>query len=151
MLKDRANFLKSKDYQVYRYLETVFTYEPDRWVKKETLISVYPDLFNTQDATSHDICSTLNAIRLRINEAASLGFVNHIVLLNNNTFKIAKNREEALKYCKKDYDRAIKLLVRFYQNIGVIKRDSQGRLFDCNGNPIDENSLAKPFYLAFEV
>lgn len=139
------NFKLTPEYRVYRYLETVFSYEPDRWIPKQTLVDVFPNIFTKSDSTSHDICSTLNAMRLRINEAASQGIINHIVLLNNNHFKIAKNKEEAEKYCKKDYDKAMKLLVRYYQNIGVIKKNGQGVFINEYGDTIDVIKFLDPF------
>lgn len=142
--------LNEKDKQVYRYLESRFVNDPDEWVSKIEIINDLEHLFGKTDATSHDICSTLNLIRIRLNNAASYGLVEHIILLDNNKFKIAKDKEEAKKYCQKDYDNAMKLIVRYWLNIGVIKRDGQGRLFDSEGNPVDENSLAKPFYSSFK-
>lgn len=139
--------MKAKDYTVYRFLER----NSDRWVSKEEIVAEFPELFGKHDETSHDICSTLNTMRLRINKAASEGKLSHIVLLNNNRFKVATSREEAEKYCKRDFDNAMKLLKRYWQNIGVIKQDGQGKLIDCRGNVIDEKSLAKRFYMPFEV
>ena len=141
--------LTPKDYEVYRYLEQVYLNDKERWVSKEEIMYVLPELFNKSDATSHDICSTLNAIRIRLNENAYNGVINHIVLLTNNCFKLAKDREEAERFCKRDYDNAMKLLTRYWHNIGVIKQDGQGKLIDCRGNVIDENSLAKRFYEPF--
>lgn len=138
--------LTRKEYDLYRLLEAC----SDMWLTKEDIIDALPQHFNKGDETSHDVCSTLNTIRLKLNRAAHEGIINHIVLLNNNSFKIATSKEEAEKYCKRDFDNAMKLLVRYYQNIGIIKRDGQGRLIDCNGNVITEESFAKRYYTVFE-
>lgn len=143
------NTLTPKEYIVYRYLEQVYEQDKERWVSKEEIIAALPELFNKQDETSHDVCSTLNAIRLRLNENAYGGKINHITLLKNNQFKLAKDREEIETYCKRDLENAMKLLSRYWHNIGVAKRDGQGKLIDCRGNVITDESLAKRFYTPF--
>ena len=126
-----------KDYKVYRYLEQVAIENPDKWVSKEELIDAFPQDFKAGE-DSHDICSTLNLVRIRINQARARGDVSHLCLLENHKFKLAINKEEAEKYIQKDYENGIKLLTRYWQNMGAIRDDGQGKLIDCRGNVITE-------------
>lgn len=141
--------LTEKDYAVYRYLEQVAEENPDKWVSKEELINEFPQYF-VKGEDSHDICSTLNMVRLRINQARAAGKVSHLVLLKNHQFKLAISKDEAEKSIQKDYNNAMKLLKRYWQNMGAIKEDGQGKLIDCNGNAITEESLAKRFQMPFD-
>jgi hypothetical protein len=138
-----------KDYAVYRYLEQVAEENPDKWVSKEELINEFPQYF-IKGEDSHDICSTLNMVRLNINRARASGKVSHLVLLKNHQFKLAVSKDEAEKSIQKDYNNAMKLLKRYWQNRGAIKEDGQGKLIDCNGNAITEESLAKRFQMPFD-
>jgi hypothetical protein len=142
--------LHTKDWKVYNYLLHKAALDMNYWVSKEEIIQEFPELFTSSDATSHDVCSTLNAIRLRLNKARAEGQLTHLVLLDNHKFKLATSEEEVEKYCKRDKENGIKLLVRYYQNIGVLKTNGQGKLIDCKGNVIDENSLAKRITEPFE-
>lgn len=101
--------------------------------------------------TSHDICSSLNNIRIRLNRGCSLGLVDRIILLSNGCFKIAKDKFEAEWYLKKDYRVGIKHLVRYYENMKVLKRNGQGQLLDPSGNPIDEEDANAMFRTIFAI
>ena len=141
--------LTEKDYAVYRYLEQVAEENPNKWVSKEELINEFPQYF-VKGEDSHDICSTLNMVRLNINRARASGKVSHLVLLKNHQFKLAVSKDEAEKSIQKDYNNAIKLLKRYWQNRGAIKEDGQGKLIDCNGQVITDESLAKRFQMPFD-
>ena len=141
--------MTQKEYEVYRYLEQVAIDDPTKWVSKEELIAKFPCYF-TKGEDSHDICSTLNLVRLRINEARAAGKVSHLVLLKDHHFKLCVSREEAEEHIGKDFSNAIKLLKRYWQNMGAIKEDGYGKLIDCNGNIITDESLAKRFQAPFE-
>lgn len=141
--------MTEKDYAVYRYLEKVAEENPDKWVSKEELIDEFPQFF-VKGEDSHDICSTLNMVRLNINRARASGKVSHLVLLKNHQFKLAVSKDEAEKSIQKDYNNAMKLLKRYWQNRGAIKEDGQGKLIDCNGNTITDESLAKRFQMPFD-
>lgn len=138
-----------KEYEVYRYLEQVACDDPTRWVSKEELIAKFPQYF-IKGEDSHDICSTLNLVRLRINEARAAGKVSHLVLLKDHHFKLCISREEAEEHINKDFNNAMKLLKRYWQNMGTIKEDGYGKLIDCNGNVITDESLAKTFQMPFD-
>jgi hypothetical protein len=141
--------MTEKDYAVYRYLEQVAEENPNKWVSKEELINEFPQYF-VKGEDSHDICSTLNMVRLNINRARASGKVSHLVLLKNHQFKLAVSKDEAEKSIQKDYNNAMKLLKRYWQNRGAIKEDGQGKLIDCNGQVITEESLAKRFQMPFD-
>lgn len=141
--------LTEKDYAVYRYLEQVAEENPNKWVSKEELINEFPQYF-VKGEDSHDICSTLNMVRLNINRARASGKVSHLVLLKNHQFKLAISKDEAEKSIQKDYNNAMKLLKRYWQNRGAIKEDGQGKLIDCNGQVITDESLAKRFQMPFD-
>ena len=141
--------MTEKDYAVYRYLEKVAEENPDKWVSKDELINEFPQFF-VKGEDSHDICSTLNMVRLNINRARASGRVSHLVLLKNHQFKLAVNKDEAEKSIQKDYNNAMKLLKRYWQNRGAIKEDGQGKLIDCNGQVITDESLAKRFQMPFD-
>lgn len=141
--------MTQKEYEVYRYLEQVAIEDSNKWVSKEELIAKFPQYF-IKGEDSHDICSTLNMVRLHINEARAAGKVSHLVLLNNHQFKIAADKDETKDFIQKDFNNAMKLLKRYWQNMGAIKEDGQGKLIDCNGNVITEESLAKRFQMPFD-
>lgn len=141
--------MTEKDYAVYRYLEQVAEENPNKWVSKEELINEFPQYF-VKGEDSHDICSTLNMVRLNINRARASGKVSHLVLLKNHQFKLAISKDEAEKSIQKDYNNAMKLLKRYWQNRGAIKEDGQGKLIDCNGQVITDESLAKRFQMPFD-
>ena len=141
--------MTEKDYAVYRYLEKVAEESPDKWVSKEELINEFPQFF-VKGEDSHDICSTLNMVRLNINRSRASGKVSHLVLLKNHQFKLAVSKDEAEKSIQKDYNNAMKLLKRYWQNRGAIKEDGQGKLIDCNGQVITDESLAKRFQMPFD-
>lgn len=146
---NKQELLKKQDYAFYRLLETIAKYEPNRWVSKEELLEMLSDHFKKDEGT-HDICAEFNVSRLRLNQARSMGIITHLVLLKSHKFKLATTRDEVEKYCKRDKDNGLKLLKRYWQNIGVLKQDGQGKLIDCNGNVIDEESLAKRFNKPFD-
>ena len=143
--------LKTIDWQVYNFLKTGFRSDPKRWFSKQELLDAIPSLSKESGATSHDICSTLNAIRIKLNKASSEGQLSHLILLNKGSFKIAANFDEAKEYLSADYKVGIKRLIRYYENMKVLKRDGQGKLIDCKGNVITEESLAKRFNDVFNV
>lgn len=142
--------LTTLDWTIYNYLKDQFKADPNKWISKEEILHDNPILRESKK-TSHDICSALNNIRLRLNKASNEGQISHLILLHNSHFKIAANTEEAKKYLIRDYKNGIKLLTRYYQNIKVLKLDGQGKLIDCKGNVIDEQSLAKRFNDVFNV
>ena len=87
---------------------------------------------------------------MHINEARAAGKVSHLVLLKDHHFKLCISREEAGEYIGKDFSNAMKLLKRYWQNMGAIREDGQGKIIDCNGNTITDESLAKRFQAPFE-
>lgn len=143
--------LRSLDWKIYNYLKDRFKEDPTQWVSKQEILDDNPALLNESEATSHDICSNLNLIRLRLNKACNEGQISHLILLHNSKFKIAANVEEAKKFLYKDFETGIKRIVRYYENMNVLKRNGQGKLIDCKGNVIDETSLAKRFNDVFNV
>lgn len=142
--------LTTIDWTIYNYLKVKFKEDPTQWISKKQIIEDNPVLKESK-TTSHDICSSLNSIRLRLNKASNEGQISHLILLHNSKFKIAANVEEAKQYLYKDYKIGIKRIIRYYENINVIKRDGQGKLIDCKGNVIDEKSVAKRFNDVFNV
>lgn len=143
--------LKTIDWKIYNYLKDQFKADPKRWLSKQEILDDNPALLKESGATSHDICSSLNSIRLKLNKACHEGQISHLILLHNGNFKIAADLEEAKQYLYKDYIIGIKRIVRYYENMQVLKRDGQGKLIDCKGNIITEESLAKRFNDVFNV
>ena len=131
--------MNKKETLLYDYLLA----NSNRWVSKEELIKA--GLFALNEG-SHDKCVDINITRLKINELFFKGEVEHLILLNNNYFKIAETKEEALKYLKKDFDKGIKILKRYYNSLSAInKRDGEVKLLDSKAKPISE-SLEKEIY-----
>lgn len=143
--------LKTLDWKVYNYLKAEFKKDNTLWISKKQLLESIPELRANSKATTHDVCSSLNTIRLRLNKACSDGQLSHLVLLKDSCFKIAKDREEAKENFERDRKIGIQRLVRYYENIGVLNRDGQGKLIDCKGNVITDESLAKRFNDVFNV
>lgn len=143
--------LNSLDWKIYNYLKDKFKENPNRWISKKEILENNKELLKESDTTSHDICSTLNNIRIKLNKACHEGQISHLILLDKGHFKIAANKEEAEQYLKKDYRIGIKRIIRYYENMKVLTRDGQGKLIDCKGNVITEESLAKRFHEVFNV
>lgn len=143
--------LKPIDWKVYDYLKLKFKEDPKQWISKQQILEDNPTLFNESMSTSHDICSALNLIRIRLNKACNEGQISHLILLHNSKFKIAADVAEAKQFLYKDFEVGIKRIVRYYENMKVLSRNGQGKLIDCKGNIIDENSLAKRFNDVFNV
>lgn len=143
--------LTTIDWTIYNYLKDKFKEDPTKWISKKQIIEDNPTLLSESKTTSHDVCSTLNSVRIRLNKASNEGQISHLILLHNSKFKIAGNIEEAKKYLYKDYEIGIKRIVRYYENMKVLKRNGQGKLIDCKGNVIDDKSLAKRFEDVFNV
>lgn len=143
--------LKTIDWTIYNYFKDKFKEDPNKWLSKQEILADNKELLNESGATSHDICSTLNNIRLKLNKACHEGQISHLILLYRGKFKIAANYEEAQQYLYQDYKVGIKRIVRYYENMRVLKRDGQGKLIDCKGNVITEKSLAKRFNEVFNV
>lgn len=133
--------MNKKETLLYNYLLA----NSNRWVSKDELIDA--GLF-TLNEVSHDKCVDINITRLKINELFFKGEVEHLILLNNNYFKIAETKEEALKYLKKDFDKGIKILKRYYNSLSAIKKDGEVKLLDSKAKPISE-SLEKEIYELF--
>lgn len=143
--------LKTIDWKIYNYLKDRFKEDPTKWISKEEILEDNPTLLKEGAATSHDICSSLNLIRIRLNKACNEGQISHLILLHKSKFKIAASAKEAQEYLKRDLDIGIKHIVRYYENMNVLKRNGQGKLIDCKGNVIDDDSLAKRFIDVFNV
>ena len=133
--------MNKKETILYNYLLA----NSNRWVSKDELIDA--GLFALNEV-SHDKCVDINITRLKINELFFKGEVEHLILLNNNYFKIAETKEEALKYLKKDFDKGIKILKRYYNSLAAIKKDGEVKLLDSKAIPISE-SLEKEIYELF--
>ena len=133
--------MNKKETLLYNYLLA----NSNRWVSKDELIDA--GLF-TLNEVSHDKCVDINITRLKINDLFFKGEVEHLILLNNNYFKIAETKEEALKYLKKDFDKGIKILKRYYNSLSAIKKDGEVKLLDSKSKPISE-SLEKEIYELF--
>ena len=133
--------MNKKETLLYNYLLA----NSNRWVSKDELIDA--GLF-TLNEVSHDKCVDINITRLKINELFFKDEVEHLILLNNNYFKIAETKEEALKYLKKDFDKGIKILKRYYNSLSAIKKDGEVKLLDSKAKPISE-SLEKEIYELF--
>ena len=133
--------MNKKETLLYDYLLA----NSNRWVSKDELIDA--GLF-TLNEVSHDKCVDINITRLKINDLFFKGEVEHLILLNNNYFKIAETKEEALKYLKKDFDKGIKILKRYYNSLSAIKKDGEVKLLDSKAKPISE-SLEKEIYKLF--
>ena len=133
--------MNKKETILYDYLLA----NSNRWVSKDELIDA--GLF-ALNKVSHDKCVNINITRLKINDLFFKGEVEHLILLNNNYFKIAETKEEALKYLKKDFDKGIKILKRYYNSLSAIKRDGEVKLLDSKAKPISE-SLEKEIYELF--
>lgn len=138
--------LTSKEYAVYRLLES----QPDKWFSKGEIVDALPDYFDTGDSTSHDFCSTLNLCRIRLNRAVGIdGRISHHIALKNNHFKLA-DADDVKEEIRKRKDALWRDYLRLLRLEDVVKYNGQGKLIDCNGKAIDEESLAKRFFAPFD-
>lgn len=137
--------LTPKEWKLYNLLES----DPNKWWSKEEILNNITEYDLNRNETSHDICASLNLARLHLNEACSSGMISHYTLIKDNAFKLA-NEEEMNEELKKMEKQIWKLYIRYLGAKGIIKLNNQGKIIDCKGNIIEEDSLAKRFYTPFD-
>lgn len=135
--------LTTRDWQFYNLL---LSDTSKWWTKQEILEKV--EGFNAND-TAHDYCACMNSTRIKLNEALFEGQLSHYVLLKDNAFKLAESEEEMQEIVEKMKKQLWKNYLRFLGATKVIKENGQGKLIDCKGNVISEDSLAKRFFEPF--
>lgn len=136
--------LTPREWKLYSLLKN----EPNKWWSKEEILNSITEYNSSRNETSHDICASLNLARLHLNAACSLGLVSHYTLIKDNAFKLA-NEDEMHAELKKMEKQMWRLYIRYLGAKGVLKENGQGKLIDCKGKVIDEDSLAKRFFEPF--
>lgn len=135
--------LTSRDWNFYNLLCD----EPFIWHNKEEIAATVPGF--TLHETTHDKCSSMNLTRIKLNKARALGLISHYILLEDDKFKVATSEEEIAKELKKQEKQMWTLYIRYLETKGIIKENHQGKLLNCRGEVIDEQSLAKRFHEPF--
>ncbi len=74
--------------------------------------------------------------------------VSHIIIKNNNSFKLG-TKEEVKKYMEKCKIRALRQFRKYWDIERKVELNGQGKLLSNQGNPIDEKSKAKAFFETF--
>lgn len=74
--------------------------------------------------------------------------VEKIIIKDEGKFRLG-TEEECIDYANKLYRRGTRIMAKYGAISRRISADGQGKLLSAQGNPIDENSGARPFVEAF--
>ena len=121
--------------------------DPVRWVDKLEIADYLGNDYYTINTSkhAHDVCSTMNLDRITINNSLE---VDKIILIKDNTFKIA-TEQEAIQLEEELYNQAMKLLERKSMLVAKRLRNNQGKVLSNQLNPIDDKSRAEKFHETF--
>jgi len=105
-----------------------------------------PEYYTLNEKESnYSNCPSLYECIDEINES---GEVSHIIIKDNNRFKLG-TQKECEDYRQKLYTRAIKLLVKYQKVNAKIEHHGQYKLLSNQLKPIDEESNARKYVDAF--
>lgn len=104
-----------------------------KWVHKSELIAkgIY-----LEETKGHDTCAKANTDRIKNNKDFYERTSDYYILLDNNKFKIAENKEEMLPYLLKDFNKAILQLKRYYGALKTLQLDGTYDLIKESFNEI---------------
>lgn len=139
--------LTTRQFRLYDLLVAVAKADPVRWVDKLEIADYLGNDYYTINTSkhAHDVCSTMNLDRITINNSLE---VDKIILIKDNTFKIA-TEQEAIQLEEELYNQAMKLLERKSMLVAKRLRNNQGKVLSNQLNPIDEDSRAEKFHETF--
>ena len=139
--------LTTRQFGLYVLLVTVAKVDPVRWVDKLEIADYLGNDYYTINTSkhAHDVCSTMNLDRITINNSLE---VDKIILIKDNTFKIA-TEQEAIQLEEELYNQAMKLLERKSMLVAKRLRNNQGKVLSNQLNPIDDKSRAEKFHETF--
>ena len=139
--------LTTRQFRLYDLLVAVAKVDPDRWVDKLEIADYLGNDYYTINTSkhAHDVCSTMNLDRITINNSLE---VDKIILIKDNTFKIA-TEQEAIQLEEELYNQAMKLLERKSMLVAKRLRNNQGKVLSNQLNPIDDKSRAEKFHETF--
>ncbi len=139
--------LTTRQFRLYDLLVAVAKADPVRWVDKLEIADYLGNDYYTINTSkhAHDVCSTMNLDRITINNSLE---VDKIILIKDNTFKIA-TEQEAIQLEEELYNQAMKLLERKSMLVAKRLRNNQGKVLSNQLNPIDEKSKAEKFHTTF--
>ena len=139
--------LTTRQFRLYDLLVAVAKADPVRWVDKLEIADYLGNDYYTINTSkhAHDVCSTMNLDRITINNSLE---VDKIILIKDNTFKIA-TEQEARQLEEELYNQAMKLLERKSMLVAKRLRNNQGKVLSNQLNPIDDKSRAEKFYETF--
>ena len=132
--------LNTRQFRLYDLLVAVAKADPVRWVDKLEIADYLGNDYYTINTSkhAHDVCSTMNLDRITINNSLE---VDKIILIKDNTFKIA-TEQEAIQLEEELYNQAMKLLERKSMLVAKRLRNNQGKVLSNQLNPIDDKSRA---------
>jgi hypothetical protein len=139
--------LTTRQFRLYDLLVAVAKADPVRWVDKLEIADYLGNDYYTINTSkhAHDVCSTMNLDRITINNSLE---VDKIILIKDNTFKIA-TEQEAIQLEEELYNQAMKLLERKSMLVAKRLRNNQGKVLSNQLNPIDDKSRAEKFHETF--
>ena len=139
--------LNTRQFRLYDLLVAVAKADPVRWVDKLEIADYLGNDYYTINTSkhAHDVCSTMNLDRITINNSLE---VDKIILIKDNTFKIA-TEQEAIQLEEELYNQAMKLLERKSMLVAKRLRNNQGKVLSNQLNPIDDKSRAEKFHETF--
>jgi hypothetical protein len=145
--KTKMKKLTTRQFRLYDLLVAVAKADPVRWVDKLEIADYLGNDYYTINTSkhAHDVCSTMNLDRITINNSLE---VDKIILIKDNTFKIA-TEQEAIQLEEELYNQAMKLLERKSMLVAKRLRNNQGKVLSNQLNPIDDKSRAEKFHETF--
>lgn len=131
--------LTPRQWKLYNLLKT----DPTRWFSPKEISDQIKEY--EWHETAWDKCPTIREDKKAINSSTE---VEKIIVMKNRCFKIA-TIEEYLEERNAHIRRLLNQVQEIKDMDYKYHRDGQGKLFSCQGEPIDENSKARPFVEAF--
>ena len=118
--------------ELYNFLYYNFLIDKDKWVTQEEICDALPMYFTlNHKAVKKMCCSYIQKYIMSLNESNE---IEEIILYKNQTYKIAKDIDEARSFLKsKLLIKACKMLKRYWGLLDKVNKDGQ---FDLEGNEI---------------
>jgi hypothetical protein len=157
-MKNKEIKLTPRQEWLYDYLKRSFLMNPNQYIEQITIINalafdikegIYKHddrYFYNTNPKCHDHCSAIWSDVKAINNSYKK---DKIICVKDLTYKIAKDRAEALEFANKLKKDALKKLERHWRIIDKIRRDGQGKTVSNDNVAIDEKSRAREYYETF--
>ena len=136
--------MTSRQWRLYNYLKKCAEENSDRFITQEEICEVLNEDYSlNHKAMNKMCCSYIQSDVLYINSSLE---VDKIILFKHQTYKIAKDYDEAIDFLNKKFLKKIKKLGSRYTAIKKkIYQDGQGKILSNRGEVIDGKSKAREY------